>query len=86
MLKKLLNETYDEIKKEENLEKKALELAKIFFTDKLDKGKKPYMEHLLKLRDSVDEENRRLFHQLAEQCNISIYIYSKYEFVSRLWS
>lgn len=24
--------------------------------------------------DSIDEENRRLFHQLAEQCNISIYI------------
>ena len=43
MLKELLNEKYDEIKKEENLEKKALELVTILFEGKLDKDKKPYM-------------------------------------------
>ena len=74
MLKKLLNETYDEIKKEENLEKKALELAKILFADKLDKGKKPYMEHLLQLRDSVETQNQKiiaLLHDTIEDLKIT---------------
>ena len=73
MLKELLNEKYDEIKKEENLEKKALELVTILFAGKLDKGKKPYMEHLLQLRDSVETENQKiiaLLHDTIEDLNI----------------
>ena len=74
MLKELLNEKYDEIKKEENLEKKALELVTILFAGKLDKGKKPYMEHLLQLRDSVETQNQKiiaLLHDTIEDLKIT---------------
>ena len=73
MLKELLNEKYDEIKKEENLEKKALELVTILFEGKLDKGKKPYMEHLLQLHGSVETENQKiiaLLHDTIEDLKI----------------
>ncbi len=73
MLKELLKEKYDEIKKEENLEKKALELVSILFCNKLDKGKKPYMEHLIQVRDSVKTENQKiiaLLHDTIEDLKI----------------
>ena len=74
MLKKLLKEKYDIIKNENDLETKAYELVSILFEGKVDKGKKPYMEHLLKIRDSVDEKNQKiiaLLHDTIEDMNIT---------------
>ena len=74
MLKELLKEKYETIKNENNLENKAYMIVSIFFEGKLDKGKKPYMEHLLKLRDSVDEENQKiiaLLHDTIEDLKIT---------------
>ena len=53
MLKKLLNDNYDLIKNEENLETKAIELINILFEGKLDKGRKPYINHLLYIKNNV---------------------------------
>ena len=74
MLKELLKEKYETIKNENNLENKAYMIVSILFEGKLDKGKKPYMEHLLKLRDSVDEENQKiiaLLHDTIEDLKIT---------------
>lgn len=73
MLEKLLDKKYDEIKQESDLEKKATDIVNILFDGKFDKGRKPYIEHLLYIRDNVNNENQRiigLLHDTIEDLNI----------------
>ena len=73
MLEKLLDKKYDEIKQESDLEKKATDIVNILFDGKFDKGRKPYIEHLLYIRDNVNTKNQRiigLLHDTIEDLNI----------------
>ena len=54
MLKKLLGDKYNIIKNEDNLEEKANQLVNILFVNKLDKGRKPYIDHLLFIKNNVN--------------------------------
>lgn len=74
MLKELLKENYEEIKKINNLEQKAKKMVEILFEGKFDKGGKPYMEHLNYIKNNVETENQKiiaLLHDTMEDLNIS---------------
>lgn len=74
MLKELLKEDYDRIKNYDNLYEKALEMVKILFENRVDKGGMPYMEHLLKVSNSVESENQKiiaLLHDTIEDLGVS---------------
>ena len=70
MLKKLLNDNYDLIKNEENLETKAIELINILFEGKLDKGRKPYINHLLYIKNNVESLDQKLIALLHDTLEI----------------
>lgn len=74
MLKELLKDKYEEIKNQNNLETKALNLVEILFREKKDKGGKPYIEHLIKIKNKVNTESQKLtalLHDTIENINIS---------------
>ena len=74
MLKKLLGDKYNIIKNEDNLEEKANQLVNILFVNKLDKGRKPYIDHLLFIKNNVNTDNQKiigLLHDIIETLKIS---------------
>lgn len=74
MLEKILNDQYETIKNEEGLEQKAMQIVNILFAGKLDKGRKPYIEHLLYIMNNVNTKNQKiiaLLHDTIEDAKIS---------------
>lgn len=73
MLKKMLDDNYEIIKNENNLEEKALKLVSILFEGKVDKGGKNYIDHLIKVKNLVETSNQKviaLLHDTIENLNI----------------
>ena len=69
ILEYLTKEEYEKIKEDNNLYSKALSLVTILFKDKIDKEQEPYLNHLLRVSNNVEDENTKvaaLLHDTVE--------------------
>ena len=69
ILKYLTKEEYEKIKKDNNLYSKALSLVTILFQNKIDKEGEPYLNHLLRVSNNIEDENTKvaaLLHDTVE--------------------
>lgn len=75
MLKEyLLDEKYDELRKNDDLIYKALELSTILFKGSVDKGGYPYVLHLLYVYSNVDTKEEKviaLLHDVMEDKKVT---------------
>ena len=69
LLKYLSQEEYQTIEKEKNLYNKALSLVTILFQEKYDKEGEPYLNHLIRVSEQIDNSNTKvaaLLHDTVE--------------------